>query len=167
MFCLFLFTGQGLDSVEGRLEYGFKASKEDIRWTLYSDSFEMLKDNPVFGVGFSAWEAEYPRYMNPELADVIPEYLHSDPLQILSELGIVGVLPLVILCAYLFLQVLRSKVSGADAILINAITVSLIGFLVASCFDFPFRIPAISYLFCLLIAYLCFLLDQTEDSQKS
>ena len=54
-----------------------------------SDTLPMIADFPLFGVGLGGWSAVYPRYMDPLLAGISAGYLHSDPLQILAEVGIV------------------------------------------------------------------------------
>lgn len=163
LFCFFLFTGRGVEKIEGRVEYGLASSKEDIRWTLYTDSIHLLRKAPFVGSGISSWNTIYPQVMSTELANVNPEYLHSDPYQFVIEAGTIGSIPVVFLFLLVTTKLLTAPPKNYACILAHSLYAGIVSFLVASCFDFPFRIPAISYLFILLLALLLYLLDSKDD----
>ncbi len=87
---LFL-RGQGEELLSERLEYGLLYSKDDLRFQLYKDTMPMIFNNLFFGTGLGTWDSIYPKYMNFQLSGVAPEYLHSEPLQLLAETGLAGV----------------------------------------------------------------------------
>jgi O-antigen ligase len=156
---LFFLNERGKELVGARIDFAVKNSIDDIRWTMYGDTWRMIGDSPVAGVGLSNWAERYQRYMDQDLSGINPVYLHSEPLQALSELGILGISPLLCL-VFLLLnsafgviknlrekEKLRLRVLGLS---IGALTVCL-----ASFFDFPFRIPALVGMLAIYIGLLC------------
>ena len=162
---LFFLSGRGADLVESRLEYGLLHSKDDIRWTMYHDSWGMLEAHPFFGTGLGSWAAVYPQYMDPALSGLTPVYLHSEPLQLLVECGIMGSALLAIALAALLGAALRlaGKRSGQAGL---GIACGLLAFGVASAFDFPLRIPAISAQIAVLCALLLHHSANTTDAER-
>lgn len=165
LLALFL-RDRGLDLVTNRAEYGLLASKDDIRWVMYSNTMPMIYEHPLFGVGLGAWNIVIGRYIDPSLARLNPVYLHSDPLQFLAETGIIG-------CAFVVLAViilLRSAIRvvfgspNKDTQFILALLCGILALVISSFFDFPFRIPSISYLISIEVALLCFILDKNAGS---
>ncbi len=160
---LFFLNSQGRDLVAGRLEYGLLYSMEDIRWTFYADSWRMFIEHPIFGVGLGAWEKTYSPYASPALAGLNPVYLHSDPYQLLIELGIVGFLPLALIVTAVLtsgIYAIRRQRPLETRLPVLATFCGLIAFSIATLPEFPMRIPAIS---ALVAAFLAFFLAQTES----
>lgn len=153
----FFLNERGRDLLADRLEYGLLHSKDDIRWQMYRDTMPAISEHLWFGVGLGNWEHYFRHSMDPLLAGVNPVYLHSDPLQLLAETGLVGVLPLLTLWLYGTLLVMRKirELPRDRAVRLAAALIAVWCALVASCFDFPFRMPAISLQFTLLLALLC------------
>jgi O-antigen ligase/tetratricopeptide (TPR) repeat protein len=64
------------------------------RFTFYAAAVEMVRDNPVVGVGFESFGVLYPRYRPMEGpafgADVIPTMVHNGYLQAAATTGIPG-----------------------------------------------------------------------------
>ncbi|NLF25132.1 MAG: O-antigen ligase family protein [Deltaproteobacteria bacterium] len=154
----FFLSGRGSDLLEARIEYGLLYSLDDMRWTLFNNSLPMLKDHLLLGVGLGQWRHLFPSYMDPMLAGINPVYLHSDPLQLLVESGLVGFC--IFLATYLTLGWLWLKKQGSRRFRDSVITLSLIagfsGLVLASWFDFPFRIPAITAYGAILLALTSF-----------
>jgi O-antigen ligase len=145
-------------------------SKDDIRWQMYQDSMPLFTDHPLFGVGYRSWAENYPKVMDEKLAGTNPVYLHSDPLQILIETGLIGITPLVLLSFYLLLRAHRcarkllqttNYLAGAR---ILGLSSGLLAALIGSCFDFPFRMGAISFYFAALLGTLAFYLDKQQST---
>lgn len=154
---LFVFLQSGsFERIDTRLEstYG-KIGMDDTRLILYEDSIQMFLDATLFGHGISTWSDLYSRYKSAELADAKPRFLHSDPYQHLIELGILGSLPLFLFMLWLVKRGLfpRRKTDSFHSGEVEAVkviarlsVVSLAALLLASFFDFPFHIPAITTL---------------------
>lgn len=154
---LFFLNERGQELLAERIEYGLLNSKDDIRWHMYRDTLPVLTQNILVGVGIGNWEPFFKHVMEPQLAGINPVYLHSDPLQYLTETGLIGALPIFILALAGSIMVLR-KISGLSRqrqIQLTVLFVAAWSSLIASCFDFPFRIPAIALQFTLLLALLC------------
>ncbi|WKZ56957.1 MAG: O-antigen ligase family protein [Bdellovibrionota bacterium] len=161
---LFFLAGRGLDLVESRIEYSLLASKDDLRWILYRDSWRMFGDTPFFGVGFNNWLELYSRYASPALAGLNPEFLHSDPLQLIVEMGIVGALPLLVLFVVLGRALLGLRGQDQGSRRARFLLCALLAVVTASLLDFPFRIPAITMQFSVILALTTFYLDQLSSS---
>jgi hypothetical protein len=158
----FFLLGRGTDLVEDRIEYGLKYSKDDMRWTFYADTMQIIKNNPLWGSGLGSWSTLYPRHMNELLTDIKPAYLHSDPLQLVSESGIAGAVPFILIFSVTALFLFRNirKASYRDGVLLLGLFFGLLSVIIASLTDFPFRIPAISFVFAVFLAYLIHIIDQ-------
>lgn len=170
VFLIFFFSERGTDLVTARIDYGLMYSKDDMRWQLYSDTLPMIRENPFFGVGMGGWRAEYPRFMTHLMSGVDPVYLHSEPLQMLAEFGILGSLILLSLFAYCTkhalraLRILRSR-DPAKARKLTAIICGLMGFFAASFFDFPLRMPSIVFMLGVYLALTTFYADLAKTSR--
>ncbi len=155
-------SDRGAELLTERLDYGLLSSKYDMRWQLFSDTLQMISDHTFWGVGLGAWASAYPPYMNSLLAGINPIYLHSDPLQLLAEVGAVGFLPMFVLvlitCTHA-IRYLRSYVTHEDKVLVLSLSSALFALCVASFLDFPFKIPAISFYVAFLLAILASKLD--------
>lgn len=168
LFMFFLY-GRGAELIQGRIEYGLTHSKDDMRWTFYSDSRQMLQEHPLVGIGLGAWQVLYPRYMNELLANVKPAYLHSDPMELLIEVGVLGALPLILLSLTLFVKIPSaiSKLSSSDRLMLTGVSSALITLLIASIMDFPLRIPAILFYCSALCAQITFYLDEAATTTET
>jgi len=125
------------------------------RWAVWKDSFNIIKDFPLFGIGLANFNYLFFHYKS-FYSERRFSYTHNDFLQVLVELGIVGFLLLVIAIYYFYKQVLYypwEKGSRTKAIAFGIIS-STFAILLHSFFDFPMQIPANSLLFTILIACL-------------
>jgi hypothetical protein len=163
----FFLSGRGSELIESRIEYGLLYSKDDMRWMLFSDTLSMVKSHLLCGVGLGQWSQYYPQYMSQLLSGINPVYLHSDPLQVLAEVGLIGITPLLVCGALLFRGCLGSFKTQRkqNGVLLLGLASGMIAFLVSSFFDFPFRIPAISNLFAVYLALTVFYVFQAKSSQ--
>jgi O-antigen ligase len=160
-FAFFLLSGRGTDLLYERLDYAVAHSLDDIRLIMYQHTLTLIRDHIWLGVGLGQWESNFFAYMPATLADLNPEFLHNDPLQLFAELGIFGLLP--ILAAVVFSEIWAIRVllankdlnGGSQSSVMRyseqhrrflALFIGINALLLASFFDFPFRIPAITYL---------------------
>ena len=167
LLILLFLAGRGSELISQRMEYSLLSAKDDMRWQLYKDSLPLIKSNLLLGVGFGSWNDAYAALKSPLLSGINPVYLHSDPLQLLAEGGIIGAL----LCSLPFLFLIASlfrHFRGADVELrklSSAVIASLLALLTAACVDFPWRIPAILFQTSALVSILLFYLDNIETSE--
>lgn len=155
---LFMFLeGHGKDLVVDRLNYGFLAAMDDLRWQIYKDTLPMIWHNLLFGVGLGGWDLAFGSYASAEMGNLNPVYAHSDPLQLLAETGFIGFGLVLLAVRAVYKQGLNMCSNASDvrhAILSLGLLSSFTGILVACCFDFPFRIPAIVLLTSMILGML-------------
>ncbi|MCI5065617.1 O-antigen ligase family protein, partial [bacterium] len=156
VFTVFLLSlGEGQGRIGSRMVSGLISSRDDMRWILFVDSLELLSP---FGVGIHRWNEIYATMLPAGLAGLNPYYLHSEPLQLAIELGVVGFL----LVAAVFLTPITSLILETRELITrtqpryrneveelyrirfeNAAMVSIwCAITIALCFDFSLRIPA-------------------------
>ena len=156
--CLFFLNTKGRELIAGRIEYGLLYSLDDIRWTFYADSWKLLEMYPFFGVGLGAWATYFNSVASPKLSGLNPVYLHSDPYQLIIELGFVGITPLVILAFGVVSKALKA-ISTCDSqthkTMIIALFCSILAFSFSSLPEFPLRIPALSSTLAVVLALFC------------
>jgi O-antigen ligase len=113
---------------------GVKGSRLD----LWADMLPMVPDFPVFGVGGNAFSSAYPLYQTIWRRDWIGE-AHNEYLQVLFDLGLVGV----VLVGGLLVFVFRAAWRGAAR---GGLELGLFGALFAlavhNLVDFNWQIPA-------------------------
>ena len=88
----------GLDTVLSR----FITSTEDFgfRWTIWKNTFQILKDFPLFGSGLGTFTYIFPMYRTLHIQG-LATHAENDFLQLASEVGLVGIGLLLILFLFL------------------------------------------------------------------
>ncbi len=168
LLLVLLLNDTGQELVADRIDYGLAYSKDDMRFQFYKDSAALLQPSLFFGIGIGAWNDLYTRVMDPSLAGLNPEFLHSDPYQLLTEVGIFGFLPIVAVFVLLSIQMRRRiKQDPVERKLLVYFGCGLCVFFFASLFDFPFRIPAILFELSLLLSLTSFYLDGKSRPHSS
>lgn len=139
-----------LDSLIGD---GVTKGSANIRLVLWQNALGMLADKPLLGVGIGSFDAEYPYYHDSFVKDIYytdDPYMggtHNDPLQFLSELGIVGF----ILCALIFMEIFYNLIQllryGKREFILFYLGcfTGLSGLVVDSLFNFPFHWPTYTF----------------------
>ncbi len=137
----------------------YQKGSPPMRYYLWKDTFEMFLDKPVFGHGLGSFRALHPLYQSAEykkereygLASAhrklkpLTEHSHNDWLQYLAEIGVVGVVLLLLVPTLGIWQNRKSVFSTApDWALVGCILFAIYSFV-----DFPTRTPA-----CLLLLSL-------------
>lgn len=91
----------GLDAVISR----FFTSSEDfkMRWKIWGDTFQIIKDYPLFGTGLGTFVHVFPLYRSFHIRGLVT-HSENDFLQLLSEVGLLGIGCLVILFFFLFFK---------------------------------------------------------------
>ena len=91
----------GLDAVISRFFTVSEGFQE--RWRIWADTFRIFKDFPLLGSGLGTFTQIFPSYRSFYIRGVVT-HAENDFLQLLSEVGLVGMGLLAILFLYLFLK---------------------------------------------------------------
>jgi tetratricopeptide (TPR) repeat protein len=152
---LFLIGSLGRNQIDRRLEETLTATTAlSDRMAVWQDSFGMIHDFPLFGVGLGAWSELFPRYQRPPWDPLSWRETHNDYLQCLVETGVVGFGLLV----WFFFGVVRRiwqrlrAVGSPHSSFVAGILASFAGMAFHEGFDFSFQIPANALLLTALVA---------------
>lgn len=125
------------------------------RLKIWSKTMEVIKDNPIMGVGQGNWKITVAKYGSEGLAwekgNYIPDSSHNDYLQVTAESGIVGAIlyfGMWILIGWLGFMTIRKTVNPDRRILAILVFAGLAGYAFDSLFSFPMeRIEHTVYLY--------------------
>ena len=121
------------------------------RVAMWFNSLEMVKDNLLTGVGMGNWMVHYPLYQTAAIIDFeMSESIqhinaHNDYVEILSDLGIIGLLLLFFLGFRLFRTALTAFFPHPDnpnRFIILGVLLGCMGIGINAFFSFPFKQPA-------------------------
>lgn len=130
-----------------------------VRLVMWNATGRIIRAKPFIGVGAGAWEAMLPLYQTEGSQLETDYYVHNEILQLLAEYGLVGLLFLLGLTAYLvraaWSTVRNRTPDGIAEAPLRAVTLaSLLAFLVVSNIGFPWRLAATGAIFALSLAIL-------------
>jgi hypothetical protein len=98
----FYFSPAGL-KLRARLHWSIEDPRGGARLLLWRDSLQMSAHRPLVGFGPETFATEFPRFESIQLASVYPDFYHESAhnifLDTLTAQGILGLLPLMGLCA--------------------------------------------------------------------
>jgi O-antigen ligase len=140
----------------------FNNSSRSIRMRIakWRNSFEMLKDFPLKGIGLGSFAAVYPKYHKEILPDEGYEGglfyggLHNDLYQYTLELGVIGLLIILLFFLLIFkmlLEILGKKQSIDEWIFYLASFTGIIAIIFDSMFNYPLRYPTYIFLLTVII----------------
>lgn len=141
---LLMLGGRGSEILAERVQFGLERSHADLRWQMYRDSLPLIAQHPFLGVGLGRWQEFHAPRMSPDLAGLTPGYLHNEPLQLVIELGVPALLPLLLLLLWLgrhTVRALRARHVKLEELRFSS--AALIALAPALLLDFPLRIPAV------------------------
>lgn len=130
-----------------------------VRAAMWAATGRMVMAHPLAGVGAGAWEVNIPVYQTAETVTETDFYAHNEPLQLLSEYGVTGVLFLGLLAGYLLISMYKTWSERSEAITANAplratALASLLMLLIVSNAGFPWRMASTGALFALSLSLL-------------
>lgn len=141
------------------------AEGRNQRIPIWSNSLYLIRDHWLIGVGIGNWYVQYPRYQQAWLKDsllsekIATRYAHNDFIQLIAELGIVG-LALITLIIVLTLRAAWRLLQQPDAYTRAAVIgllSALIGIILNAQFSSPLQRPVPSYLLLVFIGLLVWL----------
>ena len=114
------------------------------RIDIWQDAASMAKDYPVFGVGLGAFNEVFPAYKQSHF-EVQTEYLESDWLQAVVEIGLLGMILIGLMVWVFYKNVMQRYAQRRDKQVRSFLfggTVGVTALLVHSVLDFNMHIPA-------------------------
>lgn len=136
------------------------------RTLLWQNTWQMIKENPISGVGAGNWQIYFPKYglqnftqTNYLISDGYTTFQrpHNDFLWIWSELGILGLLIyLAIFSLTIFKAIQNVKIvsSLAEKILATSFLATIIGYVFIAAVDFPLERSEHQFLLIIIIAII-------------
>jgi len=110
------------------------------RLKIWSKTFSLIREHPIFGVGAGNWQYNYLFYGIGEIENVSRHNIsfqrpHNDLLWIMAETGIVGFMLILLVIIYIFKKSFSEIKAGNFNVILYFSFLS--GLLVESCFSFP------------------------------
>jgi len=144
------------------------------RFPAWVNTFEMIKDNPITGVGIGQWSQSYPLYYDKVMKDVIFNEktrlarLHNDYLETFANVGLVGYLFLVWLLFLISKKIFRvlTDFNHQNRLQVLGVTLGLVGFSVVAMFSFPIRVYLPAFLV-LVYFSIIFLLERGDSLEAN
>src|SRR5262249_37757374 len=145
-----------IDRFTGSLSTDTSGSGETFyasRGRIWKDTLNIVRANPITGVGIGAYETVYPAYTEGD-GSLFVRYAHNDYLQVLADSGAVGG-ALLIWFLVVVARAIAVNLRGRDGFLSSVGMGSgagIVAMLVHSTLDFNLQLPSNALLFLTLIA---------------
>ena len=138
------------------------------RFPAWVNTLEMIKDNPIAGVGVGQWPQSYPLYYDRVMKDIIfnekvkLKRLHNEYLEIFANVGLIGYLFLIWLLFLIGKKVhsVLSDINNPYRVYILGVSLGLVGFSVVAFFSFPIRVYLPAFL---VFVYFSIIFLSTQD----
>lgn len=132
------------------------------RIELWKKSFLLFQENPLLGVGSGNWQFNYTQFGVTEIPrahhfNVAFKRPHNDFVSILTEVGIIGFLPIIWIFAVSILSFKKTFSKIEPSLLISVL--GLIGLLVFAQFSFPKERISLVFLGSIIFAFFIFKTD--------
>ena len=139
------------------------------RLPIWQGTIGIIKDNPIFGTGLGTFNYIFPKYQPVGIIAKHYTYAHSDILELLSEVGIVG-FALFMLCGLWSMVYLFRRYSQRHDPWVVGMSLCVFGSL-ASIFihsftDFNLHIPANALLLTVILASFVSILNVSRNDQE-
>jgi len=159
----------GLDPIKAR--FGALAGAWSWRQSIVKDSLPIVKDFPLFGVGWGNFQYIFTSYRQ-SISQLYYKYLHNDNLQLVVETGVAGAIfyfGFLILTLKNIIAALNKRRDPFVRNLAAGGLCGLLGVLFHNFFDFNFHIPALAFLFWLILGliYKCVNTRFINEEKKS
>jgi O-antigen ligase len=132
------------------------------RFPAWKNTIEMIKDNPISGVGVGQWQAKYPIYYDKVSKDVIfnesvrLKRLHNEYLEVFANFGIIGYIFLLWISFVIIKSLWRilSDCNHRFRMEILGVSMGLAGFSIVAMFSFPIRVFLPGFLLMIFFALI-------------
>jgi O-antigen ligase/tetratricopeptide (TPR) repeat protein len=123
------------------------------RITAWRGGAQIVRDFPIVGIGLGDWPEIFARYQPPPWTELFFSEAHNDYIQLIAETGLIGA-AFLLWFAWTAIRELRSRrLSLAPQVV--PVFAAIVGGSVSMCvielFDFDLRIPALAFLFAVMI----------------
>jgi O-antigen ligase len=155
----------------------FETRTLDSRTDYWKNSFGMLKDNLVFGVGYGNWQVEFPKYGLEKLKEYgllngtqTLQRAHNDFLQVLCESGIVGFICYILIfwsIAYQLVMLIWKSQTTAEKWRFVTLLGGVSGFVVIAALDFPMERIEHLVLLMLIFAIITFSYEEMQPAEPT
>ncbi|HEY0590200.1 MAG TPA: O-antigen ligase family protein, partial [Thermoanaerobaculia bacterium] len=99
---------------------------------------EMIRDHPLFGVGPGNVKEVYPLYRKDDAPRFTVPHLHSNPVQIWAERGILALVAWILLIALFLREAIRLRRAGGSRPWLDGGIAAAVALTVAGLFEFNF-----------------------------
>ena len=151
---------------------GSKDPSIEERFGLWSNSFKIIEDDAVTGIGAGNWQHHYTKYGVNHLKrsydyNISFRRPHNDYLRVFAEVGLVGITVFLLFGFYLVFRSSKSLLDKNNIPLLMSLS-GIIGISIISFFSFPHERIVHLVLSATLLSYLCSkILTPREISLKS
>ncbi|WP_346686819.1 O-antigen ligase family protein [Megamonas hypermegale] len=114
--CIFYTSPSSMQRFKSITNINYENQSNSERILMWQSATKMFIEHPIFGVGIANYHDEYITSYRSPLARENTTHPHNTLLYFLSETGLVGSLPLVILFSYLFYNVLITFIKKKNTI---------------------------------------------------
>ncbi len=145
----------GLDAVISRF---FDVSENfEMRWEMWANTFQIIKDFPLFGSGLGTFTYVFPPYRSIHL-EGIASHAENDFLQLVSEVGVVGagvlLVPFLLLLPRAFAGIHNLSFKDPKRYIGIGAMVGILGLMFHSIVERNIQVPANAFLFTFLLAII-------------
>lgn len=123
-----------------------KDSNNSLRFTYYKDALKLFSTSKLFGIGGEGFKA---RYQQVQTEKYISSEVHSTPLQILVEAGLIGFIIFLTLCVVAGIITYRLYKNKNEQSLLYLLI--LTAFLITATFDLVFSFGIMIYIFAVIL----------------
>jgi O-antigen ligase len=155
----------GLGPIINELQYLFKDLGPQGRSVTYRDAVSIIKDFPLFGVGFGNWHDIIMKYHTMVGRETwMPAIAYNDTLQITAETGFAGLTCVATFLFMIYRKAIKALKRGGDvvsqALILGGIT-AMTAALIHCQFDYLFYLPSNAVVF-MVIAGMTYRLSITN-----
>jgi len=127
-----------------------------FRLDLIKDSLKIIKDFPLWGIGFGALGEIFQKYRSIRIPESF-SFSHNEPAQLMAETGMPGFF-LIFLFLFFYIKKILALFFRRHNVRVIYITlgclIGLFSITLHSLFDFVFHVPANALLFCIILALI-------------
>ncbi|KAF2338753.1 O-antigen ligase family protein [Flavobacterium nitrogenifigens] len=143
-------------------------STTSIRLEYWQHALEVVKKNPILGVGVGNWKLYTTTYTNTLIDDnTFSKHPHNDFIEVAGETGIPNGIVYILIFGCAFFLALKSMFSKQEhelKLLSLILFISLCGYFIDAFFNFPLERPHMQILFAFLLATI--IINYLEDKEE-